>query len=139
MQIATSGGTASWYSHYEQLYQITLNKNNGSGGTSTFYTNFDGDNYTDTYGTTRLTNDTVSVPSRSGYIFNGYWTSANGGDRYINASGRITETFSSNTTLYAHWTPIYTITLDILALWHLMIRGRHLGRQTHQRVVPDIN
>jgi len=58
-----------------------------------------------------LKNGTISslpTPTRAGYIFNGWFTSASGGTK-VTAS----TTFSTDTTIYAQWTSgTYTITYD---------------------------
>lgn len=53
---------------------------------------------------------TMPTTSRTGYTFNGWWTSKTGGTK-ITANS--TMTFTKNTTLYAHWTAnVYTLTYD---------------------------
>ena len=91
-----------------KTYTITLNDNGGSGGLrivkevyNTRWTNSASETIT-----------TVTVPVRSGYSFNGYYTSATGGTRRIDATGALPSntTFTANTPLYAQWTPkSYTI------------------------------
>ena len=58
----------------------------------------------------------ITVPSRTGYIFKGYYSGKNGsGTLYYNANGSSARTWniSSNTTLYAYWTAItYSISFD---------------------------
>lgn len=55
----------------------------------------------------------LPMPSRSGYIFDGWFTSASGGAQVTEAT---TVSLTSNRTLYAHWTKIpvtsYTVTFD---------------------------
>ncbi len=52
----------------------------------------------------------LPVPTRTGYTFAGWFTSATGGTQYKNGS---LSNFISSTTLYAHWQPVkITITLD---------------------------
>ena len=46
-------------------------------------------------------NITLITPSRTGYIFNGWYTEVNGGTQITSGS-----TITSNMTIYAHWTPI---------------------------------
>lgn len=55
---------------------------------------------------------TLPEPSRNGYLFAGWYTSANGGSRITQDS---VVSIESNQTLYAHWTPnvSYTITFDV--------------------------
>lgn len=49
----------------------------------------------------------ITVPTRTGYTFGGYYTATNGGGtQYYKADGTSARTWNiaSNTTLYAHWT-----------------------------------
>ena len=55
---------------------------------------------------------TLPNPTRSGYTFNGWYTSASGGDRVGNAGDSYAP--SGNTTLYAQWTRVtYTVEYSI--------------------------
>jgi uncharacterized repeat protein (TIGR02543 family) len=47
-------------------------------------------------------------PARSGYVFGGWYTAANGGGTAFTAS----TTVSGNITVYAKWTAIYTVTFN---------------------------
>lgn len=89
---------------------ITFDKNSGSGGDN---------GTTATYGSAM---PTVSVPTRSGYTFGGYYdaeTNDNGsGIKYYNANGTSAQNWDKNTesatTLYANWAVInYTITYNL--------------------------
>ena len=78
-----------------QTYAITFDKQSGSGGTSSV---------TATYGSEM---PSITVPSRSGYTFGGYYTGTNGsGTQYYTASGASARTWDLTraTTLYAKWT-----------------------------------
>ena len=58
--------------------------------------------------------DTVA-PTRTGYIFNGWYDMKTGGTMYFNSTGRPQKLWNiaSDTTLYAHWTANpYLVTLD---------------------------
>ena len=75
-----------------------------------------------TDGTTSVTVDygsampSITLPARTGYTFNGYYTSTSGsGTKYYNANGSSARTYTltSATTLYAYWTKdTYTITYN---------------------------
>ena len=96
---------------------ITLNANGGTDG-----------NVTSVFATSGAAASTgniaaASLPAKTGYTFNGFWTS--GGIEVINKNGewkadvsgytdnRGNWTCSAASTLYAHWTPKpYTITLE---------------------------
>lgn len=79
------------------IHRITLERQGGSGGP-------------DTICAVNGRFDSISLPSRTGYIFGGYYTSAGGkGTQYYDANGKLKVTHSSyptTSTLYAKWTPI---------------------------------
>lgn len=83
--------TAKWTAN---TYTVTLNKQNGSGGSSSV---------TATYGSAM---PSINIPSKSGYSFGGYYTNTGGsGTQYYNASGASVRNWdlTSATTLYAYW------------------------------------
>jgi len=90
-------------------YTITLNDNNGSGGSGTAKEVY-ATKWTNSSGTTITS---VTPPTRSGYAFRGYYTaqvadlSENGstGTQRVTKAGTLpsTTTFTANTTLYAAW------------------------------------
>ena len=90
----------SLYAVWEPITtRITLEKNGGSGGSSSV---------TATYGSAM---PTITVPTRTGYTFNGYFiseSSNNGtGTKYYNSDGTSARTWNvdaSTDTLYAGWT-----------------------------------
>ena len=55
-------------------------------------------------------NNYVGKPTKTGYIFKGYYTGANGtGTQVVDSDGYIVDannSFTSNTTVYAYWKPI---------------------------------
>ena len=75
-------------------YTVTLNKNGGTGGT---------DSVTATYNSAM---PGATMPTRTGYTFNGYYDATSGGTQYYTAAGASTRAWNktSNTTLYAQWT-----------------------------------
>ena len=85
-------------------YAVTLDQQGGSGGMTSV---------TATYGSAM---PSITVPTRSGYTFGGYYTGTNGsGTQYYTASGASARNWdkTSTTTLYAKWTAnTYTVTLD---------------------------
>jgi len=94
-----AGGTlrliAVWKSSPTSL--VTFGKNGGTGGAAT---------YTATYGA-RM--GTISVPTRAGYTFDGYWTSVKaGGVQYFDAKGNPLKKWDRKNaiTLWAKWTAI---------------------------------
>ena len=90
-----------------QVYTITLNKQSGSGGTSTIYLKYNTGWYSNSGATTSIS--TVVLPTRAGFTFQGYYTGTNGsGTQVINSSGQIisgrTTITTSNISLHAYWT-----------------------------------
>lgn len=103
--ITTSGGAVTLTANWSiASYTITLNPQSGSGGVAST---------TATFGSSM---PTVTVPSRTGYIFGGYFTETNGaGTQYYTAAGAAYRScdLTAATTLYAKWTAInYTIAYD---------------------------
>ena len=95
-----TGGTltlyAKWFNNSAQMntYTVTLNQQEGSGGT---------ESVTATYGADM---PAITLPTKTGYTFGGYFTEPNGnGTQYYNADGSsaCTWNIADNTTLYAHW------------------------------------
>ena len=84
-------------------YEVTLNQQPGSGGT---------DSVTATYDAAM---PGITVPSRTGYAFGGYYTGQDGsGTQYYTASGESAANWHETvSTLYAKWTANqYTVTFD---------------------------
>ena len=84
-------------------YTVTLDKNGGTGGT---------DSVTATYDAAM---PSATMPTRTGYTFEGYYDAKTGGTKYYNADGTSAKKWNktSNTTLYARWTAkTYTVTLN---------------------------
>ncbi|MGN1155739.1 MAG: InlB B-repeat-containing protein, partial [Agathobacter sp.] len=103
-----------------KVYEITLDMQGGSGGTEYFFEKYGVGFYSDRDCTNAITS--ITVPVKTGNNFKGYWTNPrNEGTVVISYGGTGTtttinlsaKTFTSNTTLYAHWDEvIYTITFD---------------------------
>lgn len=89
------------------IYQITLDKSGGKGGTSTLYEKYNAGWYSNAAGTKSIS--TIVKPTKNGYKFSGYYTAANGGgDQIINANGGIVagnKKFTKNSRIYAYWVP----------------------------------
>ncbi len=85
-------------------YTVTFDRQSGTGGDGSATATYDSNL------------PTITPPTRTGYTFQGYYTSANGqGSKYYNADGTGNYTWrrTSGITLYAYWTAnTYTITLD---------------------------
>lgn len=80
---------ARWTQAKQQQYTVTFNPNYPSASASSSVTDSNG----------RLSS--LPSPTRSGYTFDGWYTSPSGGSEVT--SSRV---FSGNTTLYAHWTAV---------------------------------
>ena len=85
-------------------YTVTLDAQSGSGGTGSV---------TATYGASM---PAITVPTRAGYTFGGYFTGTNGsGTQYYAASGASANNWglTAAATLYAKWTAnTYTVSFD---------------------------
>ena len=106
--------------HYTaQNYTVTLKPNGGTGSDQTVSATYDASM---PLKTTALGTPAISVPTRTGYNFYGYYdtSSSSGGTQYYTYSGTPkalgsarTWNKASNTNLYARWiAQDYTITLD---------------------------
>ena len=85
---------------------VTLNRQGGHSGTYSV---------TATYGSALRK---ITVPTRTGYTFGGYYTAVNGGGtQYYTASGASARTWdkTADTTLYAKWTPTAYCVIDLSA------------------------
>ena len=119
------------------IYHITLNKSGGSGGTTDLYYRYNYHNgncyyYTNAAATTCLTNSTLTKPTLSGKIFDGYYTTTGGGgtqyvsginysnrsttvaggvfinDLYTKKPSEINSSYTDTITLYAAWGTEYS-------------------------------
>ena len=94
------------YAYYSaKTMTVTLNRQSGTGGSSSI---------TATYASAM---PSITLPTRNGYDFGGYFTSTGGGGtKYYNADGSSAKNWdkTSGTTLYAYWTAAtYTITVNL--------------------------
>ena len=74
---------------------VTLNKNNGTGGT---------DSVSASYGSAM---PSATMPTRTGYTFNGYYDASSGGTQYYTSAGASAKNWDKGdetATLYAQWT-----------------------------------
>ena len=97
-------------------WKVTLNKSSGTDGTSALYYRIDGGGYyIDDLCTTQA--DDITPPTRSGYIFKGYYSASSNGTQYIDRVGAFLPAFNALTltaakTIYAKWKAAYKITLN---------------------------
>lgn len=85
-------------------YNVTLNQQSGSGGSSSVQA---------TYGSAM---PSATMPTRTGYTFNGYFDATSGGTKYYNANGSSAKNWDKTAaaTLYAQWELVnYTISYDL--------------------------
>ena len=84
-------------------YTVTLDKQNGTGGSNSVTATYDANM------------PSATMPTRTGYTFQGYYDATSDGTKYYNADGSSARTWNkaANTTLYARWTANqYTITFN---------------------------
>ncbi len=88
-------------------YTVTLDQQNGSGGTNSVNA---------TYNVAMPSGANIIAPTRTGYSFQGYFQNVNGGGtKYYNSDMTSNNVWdaSENSTIYAYWTPnTYTISLQ---------------------------
>ena len=104
---ATQNGVFELFAQWTvNQYTVTLdNQNATSAGTAEVTATYD------------ATMPAITLPTRTGYTFGGYYTETNGGGtKYYNADGTSANNWNiaSETTLYAKWTAItYTLTYEL--------------------------
>ena len=96
------------------IHKITLNDQGGSGGSGAYY-EIGTQKYTATPSATAQAITNVNIPTKTGYVFNGYYTEDD--DEGVDSDGCIHSNagvfYGENTTLYASWIPrIYLISLN---------------------------
>lgn len=87
-------------------HTITLNKNGGTGGSNSVTIN---------EGTAQGSYPDITLPTKTGYSFNGYWSATSGGTQYYNKDGNSVRNFdlTSDATWYAQWIAnTYTVTYN---------------------------
>lgn len=84
------------------IYTITLNVNGGTGGDAKVYEKYATAWSKTNFGTTVTS---VAIPTKSGSVFNGYFSASSGGAKYIQATGALpaNTTFTNNQTLFAQY------------------------------------
>ena len=96
----TITATAQWLGN---LFTVTLDKTTGTGGTSSVEVRY------------AEAMPGAEMPTMSGYIFQGYFDAATGGNQYYTANGESARNWdkSEDTKLYARWASrTYTVTFD---------------------------
>ena len=111
-------GDYKLYAQWETLGAMITLDNQGAdieAGTPKYFEKYNDRNYTDDDCIIPI--DSIVIPKKTGYVFDGYYTGKNGtGTKYVDKTGNIlstSTTFTRDTTLYAKWEPgVYKITLD---------------------------
>lgn len=99
--------TANWTTN---TYTVTANANGGTIPTTSGWTIASGSKTATKTVTFDATYGTLPTPTRTGYTFAGWWTTASGGTQVTNSTKVTT---ASNHSIYAHWTANkYTVTFD---------------------------
>ena len=94
-------GNQTLYAHWtEKTYTVTFNVNGGNLSGNSYITVKTGSRY-----------GTLPTATKSGYTFDGWYTSGSGGTRITENT---TVSLAGNQTLYAHWTEkTYTVTFNV--------------------------
>jgi len=85
-------------------YTVTFDRQDGTGGSSSVQATYDANM------------PSATMPTRTGYTFQGYYDATSGGTKYYNADGTSAKNWNkaSNTTLYARWEIInYTVAYNL--------------------------
>lgn len=113
----TPTAAATIYAQWARVsWKVTLNKSSGTDGTSALYYKIDGGGYyTDDLCTEQAYD--ITPPTRSGYVFKGYYSASSNGTQYIDRYGSFLPDFHALTltaakTIYAQWKAAYKITLN---------------------------
>lgn len=112
--VTSAGGTATWYAKWTpDVYTISLKSYDGANTHSTVYEKYDNGWFSNAGATTAVANNKVSVPTRDGYTFRGFYTAKQTDVTANNSSGaqRVTKdgtlpannTFTADTSLFAAW------------------------------------
>jgi uncharacterized repeat protein (TIGR02543 family) len=94
-----ANGDITVYAKWMPVYTVTFNADGGSPDTQTQVVKMGG-----TVGSLNMPSD----PTRSGYIFGGWYTEGNGGGSQFTDSTAV----NGDITVYAKWTPVYTVTFN---------------------------
>lgn len=113
---AADGGTITLYANWKPIaLSIVADKQGGSGGTDCFYEQYTVGFYSNAACTSSL--QTLSLPSKTGYCFQGYFSNLLGmGKLIVDSNGNLqinSYYYTDDGMIYAHYTPNnYTILFD---------------------------
>ena len=104
-------GNATMNTHWGIVRTVTFDGNGATSGTppATITANYNYNNNGEAYWIEEIPGQ--GNLQRTGYVFNG-WTANNSGTGYIYQLGTSMNVSDYNSTLYAKWIPIYTVTFD---------------------------
>ena len=104
-QTYTTNNTTLYANWTANTYKVTLDRQGATNGSSPV---------TATYNSAM---PSITVPTKTGYTFQGYYTgTSGGGTKYYNSNGTSARNYDMayETTLYAYWTPIsYSINFNL--------------------------
>lgn len=115
--ITNSRGSPLYATYRRFVFNVTLNRNGGSGGTATAYYNKDVVAYASDAGGSSIIS-AVTIPTRNQYRFLGYYSATSGGTQYIDANGNFTSaaysvSITADVTWYARWSRVsYPLTVN---------------------------
>ena len=102
----TTASDSTIYAHWTaNQYTVTFNKGIGTGGSGSVTATFD------------ASMPTITLPTKAGYTFEGYFDASAGGEKYYDVEGNSAKSWdkANDTTLYAQWTrDEYSITYENL-------------------------
>ena len=111
----------TFYAQWTQVsYKLTLDDNNGSGGSGALFWKIDTEDTERLYLDDLCTSpaSSVATPFRSAYAFDGYYNgTSTPGAKYVNADGSFAEALtelvlSGDKTIHARWVAAYKITVS---------------------------
>lgn len=141
----TANADVTLYAQWtESVYTITLNKANGTGGTSTIYLKYSVGWFSNLSATTAL--NQINIPVRTGYTFLGYYTGTNGsGTQIIDANGNLFKTSSiltfttTNCSIYANWEVSVLAKEDEDGNWYIEMGKMPQTRVTDNTIISALN
>ncbi len=117
--LITTTGTVTLYAQWEPcVYQITTDKQTGTGGTDNFWQKFGTGFFSNILATNIYKIGSITPPEKTGYDFQGYFSWIQGsGNEIVNSAGTITAAstyFTNHATIYANYEPKkFIVTFDM--------------------------
>ena len=140
----SEGAGLTLYAIWEAgIYSITLDANGGSGGTQEIWVKYGYGFYANSLATGNSITSLTSLPTREGYTFNGFYTSATSGSRIIDSTGKIvvSNTFTTaDVILYAQWVANNTAKYDSEGgYWYIENGKMPQKKVTDSTLISNIN